>query len=172
MSITGYLKSGMKSLDSMEDLLVEELKDLYDVESRLIEALPEMEEAASDPQLKAAFREHLRVTQGQKRRIEQCFEMLDMEPERETCDGIKGILEEGDALIKADGDPQVKDAALIAAAQRVEHYEIAAYGAARSFAQHLNYDDVADLLQQTLDEEGQTDHKLTEIALTNVNPVL
>lgn len=170
MSLSSYLKAGKKSLDSMEDLLVEELKDLYDVESRLIDNLPVMEENANDARLKTAFREHLKVTERQKQRLEACFNRLGVKPKRETCDGIRGILEEGEVLIKADGDPVVKDAALLAAAQKVEHYEMASYGSARSLAQHLRRDDVASLLQETLDEEGETDHELSALALSSINP--
>jgi ferritin-like metal-binding protein YciE len=170
MSLTAYLKAGRKSLDSMEDLLVEELKDLYDVESRLIDELPQMESAAANAQLKMAFRQHRAQTEQQKRRLEQCFEQLGIEPERESCDGIKGIIEEGEVLMKADGNPNVKDAALISAAQRVEHYEIAGYGCARALAEHLRHGGVADLLRQTLDEEGQTDYELTDLAVGDINP--
>lgn len=137
MSLKSYLV-GRKTLNDMQDLLIEELKDLYDVETRIIDALPKMEKAADHPELKQAFESHLVQTHRQKQRLEQCFDLLGMEPERETCEGIKGILEEGELLIRAEGNARVKDAALIAAAQRVEHYEIAAYGAARTFAQHLD----------------------------------
>jgi ferritin-like metal-binding protein YciE len=170
MSLSAYLKAGSKSLDNMQDLLVEELKDLYDVETRISDSLPEMKSAATNPQLKEAFEQHRAQTDRQRQRVEQCFRQLDLQPERGTCDGIKGILLEGEVLTKADGDPRVKDAALIAAAQRVEHYEMASYGAARSFAQHLHRDDIAQLLQETLNEEGNTDHELTELATGSVNP--
>jgi ferritin-like metal-binding protein YciE len=154
----------------MQDLLVEELKDLYDVEHRIIDALPKMKEAAHRPELKKAFEEHRAQSQRQKERLEQCFRSLDMDPDRGSCEGIKGILEEGEIFVKTDGDPKVKDAALVASAQRVEHYEMAGYGSARAFAQHLQRQDIADLLQQTLDEEGETDHELTELASSRVNP--
>jgi len=168
MSLTTYLKK--KTLDNMDDLLVEELKDLYDVEKRLIDALPEMADAAHDAGLKNAFEEHLQQTEQQSHRLEQCFQRLGMKPQRETCDGIKGILQEGEALIKSEGDPQVKDAALVGAAQRVEHYEMAGYGTARAIARHLHRDDIAELLQETLGEEGETDHKLTDLAVNVLNP--
>jgi ferritin-like metal-binding protein YciE len=170
MGLMTSIKAGTKSLDKLDDLLVEELKDLYDVEQRISDALPKMKEAASRPDLKKAFEEHRAQTDRQKERLEQCFRHLDMKPDRGTCEGIKGILDEGEVFVKADGDPKVKDAALLASAQRVEHYEMASYGSARAFAQHLNHKEVADLLQQTLDEEGQTDHDLTELALADVNP--
>ncbi|MFP4107094.1 MAG: ferritin-like domain-containing protein [Phycisphaerae bacterium] len=168
MSLMAYLKT--KDLDNMQELLVEELKDLYDVENRIIDSLPKMEEAATNPNLKEAFRKHKQQSQWQKERLERCFQSLGIDPDRSTCDGIKGILEEGETVLKAKGDPRVKDAALIASAQRVEHYEMAAYGAARTFARNTNHDDVAELLQQTLDEEGNTDHELTELGVSQVNP--
>lgn len=170
MSLMTSIKAGTKSLDNMQDLLVEELKDLYDVEHRIIDALPKMKEAAHRPELKKAFEEHRAQSQRQKERLEQCFRSLDMDPDRESCEGIKGILEEGEIFAKTDGDPKVKDAALVASAQRVEHYEMAAYGSARAFAQHLQRQDIAELLQQTLDEEGETDHELTKLATSRVNP--
>ena len=164
------IKSTGKSLDSMNDLFVEELKDLYYVEDKIIDALPKMADAANSPQLKNAFKEHLERTKVQKRRLEDIFRRLGMEPQSSKCEGISGIIEEGEILLKAKGDPKVKDAALIAAAQRVEHYEMAGYGSARSFARQINRQDLADLLQQTLDEEGAADHKLTDLAVANVNP--
>ncbi len=164
MSLMASLKAGTKSLDSLEDLLIEELKDLYDVEQRVIDALPNMADAASDAELKRAFEAHRQVSIAQKQRLEDCFDWLNMEADRGTCEGIKGILEEGEVLMKADGDPGVKDAALISAAQRVEHYEMAGYGSARSYARLLNLPEVADLLEQTLDEESATDHELTDLA--------
>lgn len=170
MSLAAKIKGGVKSVDNMEELLEEELKDLYDVESRILDKLPDMADKANNPRLKDAFRQHVEQTKRQKQRLEECFRSLGKDPDRGTCDGIKGILEEGEILMKAAGDPQVLDAALIASAQRVEHYEMAGYGAARTFAQNLQHREVAELLQQTLDEEGNTDHKLTEIAVGQVNP--
>jgi ferritin-like metal-binding protein YciE len=164
------IKASGKRLDDMRDLFVEELKDLYDVENQIIDALPKMIDGASSPQLKQAFQQHLQTTRLQKDRLEQLFRRLNMKPERETCAGIRGILMEGEILLKADGDPKVKDATLIAAAQRVEHYEMAAYGSLRSFARQIARDDLADIIQQTLDEEGDTDKRLTDIAMTVVNP--
>lgn len=164
------IKASGKSLDSMDELLLAELKDLYDAESRIIEALPKMESAASSPQIKQAFRTHLSQTKRQKERLEQIFRMLDREAERSTCAGMKGLIEEGSIVVKAKGNAKVKDAALIAAAQRVEHYEMAAYGSARAFAQQLGRSDVANLLQMTLNEEGETDHQLTQVAESSINP--
>jgi ferritin-like metal-binding protein YciE len=156
-------------LNSMEDLLLGQIRDLYDAEKRLIDALPKVADAAHDPQLKAAFMEHSRQTEGHARKLERVFSIMGKEPERETCEAMQGLLEEGEEMISAQGDPAVKDAGLIAAAQRVEHYEISAYGSARTFAERLGLDDVVDILQEILDEEKQTDKKLTQIAEQSVN---
>lgn len=158
-----------KELNSMKDLFIDQLEDLYDAENRLIDALPKMAKAASNPQLQAAFREHLAETKQQAQRLEEIFKLIGCEPERETCDAMKGLLKEGEDLIDAKGSEDVKDAALIAAAQRVEHYEMAGYGATRTFAQHLGLSRAVDLLQMTLDEEGNANNKLTRIAETSVN---
>ena len=155
---------------NLEDLLHEELKDLYDAEQQLVEALPKMMEAAENPQLQEAFREHLQQTEQQVTRLEEVFEELGFEPESHTCKGMKGLIAEGQQMIKAKGDTDVRDAGLIGAAQRVEHYEIAAYGTARTLAQRLGRSRAAELLQTTLDEEGETDKKLTAIAESSVNP--
>ncbi len=160
-----------QSLNNLEDLLVEQLQDLYDAENRLIDALPKMADAAHVPALKQAFRTHLQETEGQKRRLEQAFQRLGKEPTRESCEAMQGLISEGEEMIKLEGEPEVKDAGLIAAAQRVEHYEIAGYGCARSFARRLGHDAVAQLLQQTLDEESAADDKLSQIAETLINPV-
>lgn len=156
-------------LNNLEDLLCLEVEDLYDAEQRLTEALPKMAEAASDPQLKAAFNSHLEETKQHVNRLEQIFQQLDKKPRRETCPAMKGLIEEGEEIISAKGDDAVRDAALIGAAQRVEHYEIAAYGTARTLAEKLNKQDAARLLQETLDEEGAADKKLTQIAESSVN---
>lgn len=156
--------------NSLDDLLVEQLKDLYDAENRLVDALPKMAEAASCQQLKTAFEHHLTETRGQVDRLNQAFAMLGESAERKTCDAMKGLISEGEEMIGATGDSDVKDAALIAAAQRVEHYEMAGYGAARAFAAKVGRQDVAQLLQTTLDEEGAADEKLTQIAANSVNP--
>ncbi len=160
---------GQNKLDSFESLFLIQLEDLYDAERRLIDALPKMAEASHSPELAAAFRDHHRETQQQASRLERIFRMLDRKPETETCEAMKGLIKEGEAMIDAKGDPMVRDAALIAAAQRVEHYEIAAYGAARTFARRLGQQEAADLLQETLDEEGEADKKLTSIAEESVN---
>jgi ferritin-like metal-binding protein YciE len=155
--------------NNLHDLLVHELKDLYDAEQRLTEALPEMAEAAHDPQLQQAFTQHLGQTRMHVDRLEQVFRQLNEEPERETCPAMKGLIKEGEEIISADGDPATLDAGLIAAAQKVEHYEIASYGSVRSHAQRLGYSDAAQTLQMTLDEEGAADKLLTKIAESSAN---
>ena len=156
-------------LNDMKDLLVQQLEDLYDAEKRLTHAIPKMADAAHSQQLKDAFRHHLQETERQVTRLEQIFKQLGMSPTRETCPAMKGLIEEGQEMISAKGNPAVKDAALIAAAQRVEHYEIAGYGCARNFADRLGMRDAARLLQETLDEEANADKKLTAIADSQVN---
>jgi ferritin-like metal-binding protein YciE len=158
------------SLNSFDDLFVEQLEDLYDAEQRLTKALPQMAAAAHNPSLKAAFQEHYRQTEGHVTRLQQVFQMLGKRAKSKTCEAMKGLVEEGQEAISASGNPDVKDAALIAAAQRVEHYEIAGYGTVRTFAQRLGRQDAARLLQQTLDEEGATDKKLTILAEQAINP--
>jgi ferritin-like metal-binding protein YciE len=157
------------SLDSLHDLYVEELKDLYNAENQLLKALPRMAKAATAPELKAAFAEHLEVTRTQVERLEQIFEGLEVSPKGKKCKAMEGLVEEGKEIMGEDGDPAVIDAALIAAAQRVEHYEMAGYGCVRTFANLLGYGDAAALLQETLDEEGEADKKLTELAETVIN---
>ena len=164
------LFSSSTNFDSLESLLVEQLQDLYDAEQRLTKALPQMADAAHNPALKTAFTSHLHETQNQVARLERAFQSLGKPAKSKTCEAMKGLVEEGKEVIDAKGDPDVKDAALIAAAQRVEHYEMAGYGSARSFAQRLGKHDVAKLLQETLDEEGAADKKLTALAESNVNP--
>lgn len=159
-----------EKLDSMEDLLRSEMEDLYDAEKRLVKALPKMASAAHSPQLQQAFQAHYNQTEGHVRRLEESFRLLNWEPERETCEAMQGLIKEGEEAIEAEGDSTVRDAALIAAAQRVEHYEITGYGSARTFARHIGRQDVADLLQETLNEEGETDKKLTELAEAGINP--
>jgi ferritin-like metal-binding protein YciE len=156
-------------LNTLQDLFVAQLKDLYDAEHRLTEAIPKMIEAAHSPDLKQAFQQHLEETETHVIRLEQILRELGCEPERETCDAIKGLIAEGDEIINAGGNPSVKDAALIAAAQRIEHYEIAGYGTVRTFAHQLGQDRLASLLQETLDEEGNADKILTEVAEQVVN---
>jgi ferritin-like metal-binding protein YciE len=156
-------------LKSLEDLLHHELKDLYSAEKQLLKALPKMAKAAENEQLQAAFKEHLEETKNQVERLEKCGEILGKKLTGHTCQAMKGLIEEGQELIEEDADPSVKDAALIGAAQRVEHYEIAGYGTARTLAQHVGQKQIAKLLQQTLAEEKETDQKLTELAESQIN---
>jgi ferritin-like metal-binding protein YciE len=158
-------------LDSLHDLYVSELRDLYDAEERITKALPKLAEAANSPDLRSAFEEHLEQTQMQVQRLEQIFRMLDEAPKGQKCKGIVGIIDEGENVMDEaeDAPPAVCDAALIASAQRVEHYEIAAYGTLRTFARRLGFEDQARLLQQTLDEEGNADKKLTSLAESYIN---
>ena len=156
-------------LNSLKDLLVEQLRDLYDAEQRLVEALPKMADAATSPFLRQAFLDHLEETKNQVTRLEQAFSSIDKLAERQTCQAMKGLIAEGSEVIDAKGNELVKDAALIAAAQRVEHYEMAGYGAARTFAEQLGLTKAVELLQATLDEEGAADKKLTELASRKIN---
>jgi len=156
-------------LNSLQDLLLVQLEDLYDAENRLVDALPKMANAAESADLQRAFQIHLEETKNHAARLEQIFAQLGQEPTRETCEAMKGLIAEGTAMVNAEGDAAVKDAALIAAAQRVEHYEIADYGTVRTLAHQLGYDEMAALLQETLDEEGNADKILTEIAESSVN---
>lgn len=158
-------------LNSLNDLYIAELKDLYDAENRIVKALPKMAEAANAPELRTAFQQHLEQTRGHVDRLEQIFQKLNQAPKGAKCKGIEGIIDEGESIIKEgeDAPAAVSDAALISAAQRVEHYEMAAYGTARTFARRLGFEDQAQLLQQTLEEEGATDHKLTSLAESYIN---
>ncbi len=157
-------------LESLHDLYVDELKDLYNAESQLIKALPQMAKAASSPELAQAFEDHLEETKGQVERLDRIFKKLDASPKGKKCKAMEGLIEEGKEFIKEeDIDSTVLDAALISAAQKVEHYEMAGYGCVRTFAKLLGYDEAADLLQETLDEEGAADKKLTELAESVIN---
>jgi ferritin-like metal-binding protein YciE len=156
-------------LDSLQKLYIEELRDLYNAENQLLKALPKMAKHASHQELKQAFETHLEQTEGHVERLEDIFEKLDEKPTGKTCKGMKGLIEEGSEMLDKDGDKSVLDAGLIAAAQRVEHYEIAGYGTVRTFANMLGEAEAAELLQETLDEEGETDKLLTELAESVVN---
>jgi ferritin-like metal-binding protein YciE len=156
-------------LESLHDLFVDELKDLYNAEHQLLKALPKMAKAASSSQLAKAFTEHLEETKGQVDRLEKVFKEFDASPKGKTCKAMEGLLKEGKEVMDEDADPSVMDAALIAAAQRVEHYEMAGYGCVRTFARLLGFEKAARLLQATLDEEGAADHKLTKLAETVIN---
>jgi ferritin-like metal-binding protein YciE len=163
------LFSSNPNFDSMEDLLVDQLQDLYDAEKQLVKALPKAAKAASNPELKSAIEHHLEETKDQVSRLEEVFDHIGKKAKKKTCEAMKGLLEEAEEVLGAKGDPDVKDAAIIASAQRIEHYEIASYGSARTFAQHLGHTQAARLLQKTLDEEGAADKKLTKIAESRVN---
>jgi ferritin-like metal-binding protein YciE len=156
-------------LNSLRDLYITELKDLYDAEHRIIKALPKMAEACGSQELRSAFEHHLEQTRHQVDRLEEIFQKIDESPKGEKCKGMIGIIDEGEDLIDEDAPPAVRDAALIAAAQRVEHYEIAAYGTCRTYARRLGYADHARLLNETLQEEGDTDKKLTTLAESYIN---
>ena len=160
---------GTMKLENLETLYVDELKDAYDFEHQILDALPKMAEAAHSTELQAAFREHRRETENQVRRLEQVFRSLGREADRKTCKGMKGLLSEGDEFVKARGDDATVDAALISAAQRVEHYEMAVYGTLRTYAEVLGHDDQARLLDESLDEESAADEKLTELATSGIN---
>lgn len=158
-------------MDSLNELFVHELQDLYSAETQLIEALPKMARAASSSQLQQAFKMHLEQTEGHVKRLEQIFKDLKQDSKGEKCKGMEGLIKEGDSLIKKkkDMDADVLDAGLIGAAQRVEHYEIAAYGTATAFAKLMGKQDFANLLHQTLEEEKKTDEKLTQLAESAIN---
>lgn len=158
------------AFQSLQDLYLEHLQDLYSAETQILDALPKMIEKASHAKLRDGMSMHLQQTQQHVRRLEQIARRLGQDIDGKTCKGMKGLLKEGDEVLGEGGDPDVVDAAIISAAQRVEHYEIAAYGCARTYASALGRDDDADLLQQTLDEEAETDKKLTQVAEGIVNP--
>jgi ferritin-like metal-binding protein YciE len=148
---------------------VDELKDLLSAEKQLVQALPKMAKKASHEQLRRAFEEHLQVTEGQVARLERVFQILDKPARAKKCKAMEGLIEEGKEMMGEDMDPEVMDAALIAIAQKVEHYEIASYGTVRTWAELIGESEAAKLLQQTLDEEGEADKKLTQLAETSIN---
>jgi len=156
-------------LESLRDLYLEQLKDLYSAETQLVDALPKMAERATSPDLKQGFQTHLRETQEHVHRLEQIFQDLGDSPKGHTCEGMKGLIKEGSEMIKMQGDDTVIDAGLIAAAQRVEHYEIAGYGTVRTYAEMLGKSQHVTLLERTLQEEERTDEKLTQLAESHVN---
>jgi ferritin-like metal-binding protein YciE len=155
-------------LESLKELFVEELKDLYSAENQILKALPKMIKKASSNQLKSGFEEHLEQTKGHVERLEKIFQQLDESPKGKKCKGMEGIITDGAELMEEDAEPDVMDAGLIAAAQRVEHYEIAGYGCVRTYARLLGHPNVVQLLESTLNEEKETDAKLTRLA-ENVN---
>ena len=156
-------------LDSLKKLYVEELRDLYSAETQLVKALPKMAKGASSDELKEAFESHLEQTKEHVERLDEIFGRLDEKPTGKTCKAMKGLIEEGSEMLAQEGDESVIDAGLIGAAQRVEHYEIAAYGTVRTLADLLGEDEAVELLQQTLDEEGDTDKELSQLAKGIVN---
>jgi len=157
-------------LDTLEQLYISELRDLYSAENQLVKALPKMAKAASSDELRNAFEKHLEQTKQHVERLEQIFEQLDESPKGKTCRAMKGLVEEGSEILEEDGEDSVLDAALIVAAQKVEHYEIAGYGSVRTFANLLGKDEAAEILQTTLDEESETDENLNRLAENIVNP--
>ncbi|HEU5015939.1 MAG TPA: ferritin-like domain-containing protein [Roseiflexaceae bacterium] len=159
----------MAKLNTLEDLFIEELQDLYDAEHQITKALPKMAKAAASSELQQAFEMHLQQTEQQIKRLEQVFDSIGQKAKGKTCEAMKGIIKEGSELMSERAAAEVMDAGLIASAQRVEHYEMAGYGSVRTWAQQLGHSQAAKLLQQTLDEEGQTDKKLTQIAESMVN---
>ena len=157
------------SLDSLEKLFVEELKDVYNAEKQLLRALPRMAKAADSPELQQAFTRHAKDTEGQIQRLERVFQEVGQSARGKTCKGMQGLVEEGKEVMEKDGEGPVIDAALIASAQRVEHYEIAAYGCLRTYAQLLGLPQAVELLQQTLEEEEATDKILTQLGEGGIN---
>jgi ferritin-like metal-binding protein YciE len=151
-------------LNNLQDVLVEQLADLYSAENQLVAALPKLAGAAHNTELREAFTTHLEQTRGHVQRLDEAFTSLQIPRKTETCQAMKGLIEEGSQIVQATGEPDAIDAALIAAAQRVEHYEISAYGTARTLANELGYDRAAALLEETLGEEAQADKLLTKIA--------
>jgi ferritin-like metal-binding protein YciE len=157
-------------LNSLDALLVDQLQDLYDAETQLVKALPKMAKAASNDTLRRGFEEHLEQTKGHVNRLERVFQDLGQKAKSKTCEAMKGLVEEASEFLKESAAPPVRDAGLIACAQKVEHYEIAGYGTVRTWAEQLGHRESARLLQETLDEEAATDKKLTQIALSMSNP--
>jgi ferritin-like metal-binding protein YciE len=156
-------------LNTLRDLFIQELRDLYNAEEQLVDAVPKMAEAATSAELRHVFQEHARETKEHVARLDRIFNALGEDPSGETCAAMKGLISEGNDYIDAEGDPDCRDAGLISAAQKIEHYEIAGYGTARTLARRLGESDAATLLQDTLDEEGSADKKLTAVAEKAVN---
>ncbi len=159
----------MAEMNTLMDALVDEVRDLYHAEKQLVKALPKMAKAASSDELREALVSHLSETENQVGRLEQVFELLEEKPRAKTCAGMAGIIEEGSDALKEDAEPAVLDAMIIAAAQRAEHYEMAAYGTAAAWAEGLGLSEVAELLRDTLDEEKAADEKLTALAEAGIN---
>ena len=165
----GSTKQSIMKLNTLQDLFIHELKDLYSAETQLLKALPKMAKAATHPELQAGFEEHLEQTKGHVARLEEIAELCKCKLTGHKCKAMEGLIEEGSELIAEDAADTVRDAGLIGAAQRVEHYEIAAYGTARALATCLGYEEAAELLGETLEEEKETDEKLTELAMSAIN---
>lgn len=159
------------SLESMHDLLVHELKDLHSAEKQLVKALPQMAKAASHPKLREAIENHLKETQEQATRIEKALELVGATGRGETCAAMQGLIEEGKKLVSEKAAEAVRDAGIIASAQRIEHYEMAAYGCARAFAEALGEREVVELLSSSLEEEATANESLTELAEKTINPL-
>jgi ferritin-like metal-binding protein YciE len=157
-------------MESLHDLLTDELKDMFSAETQLTKALPKMAKAATNSELKRAFQDHLKQTEEHVRRVERICNNLEMKPRGKKCMGMEGLIEEGKEIMQEEAEAEVMDAGLIGAAQKVEHYEIAAYGTARTHAQQLGYTDAARELQMILDQESQANELLTQIAERMVNP--
>jgi len=156
--------------DSMNDLFVDQLRDLYDAEKRQCDTQVKLADKADAPELAAMFRQQDSEARQQLARLESAFRELGLEPKAETCEAMKGLIKETEGVVTAAGDPRVRDAALIAAAQRIKHYEIAGYGTARTFAEELGHGDIATLLQQSLNEESKADERFTDLAVQRINP--
>ena len=159
----------MAEMNTLMDALVDEVRDLYHAEKQLVKALPKLAKAATSDELRAALVSHLSETENQVGRLEQVFELLEEKPRAKACAGMAGIIEEGSDALKEDAEPAVLDAMIIAAAQRAEHYEMAAYGTAAAWAEGLGLTEVAELLRDTLDEEKAADEKLTALAEAGIN---
>lgn len=160
---------GEEAIDTLKELLVDEMKDILSAEQQILKALPKMSKKAKSPDLKAALDEHLRITEGQVRRLEQAFKKLGENAKAKPCKAMQGLIAEGNEMMAEKMDPDSMDAAIIGVAQKVEHYEIASYGTVRTWARRIGEEDVAELLQETLDEEGEADKRLTDIAESQVN---
>jgi ferritin-like metal-binding protein YciE len=159
----------MAKLSSLDDLLVQEIQDMFNAEGQILKALPKLAKAATNPDLRAAFEKHRVQTEGHVRRLEEAFKVLALPAKGKKCEGMAGLIEEGKKVLEQDAEPAVLDAALIAAAQKVEHYEIASYGCICTYAEMLGLDQVHELLSQTLDEEETTDQLLTALAESVIN---
>lgn len=156
-------------METLQELYVEQLRDIYDAENQLMKALPKMAKQASNEELKAAFEHHLEQTEEQISRLDRIFEELGEKSKGHKCKAMAGLVEEGKEMMEEDAEEDVMDAGLICAAQKIEHYEIATYGCLRTYAEMLGFDEQADLLQETLDEEKDTDENLTELAVSCIN---